>query len=196
MPRQPLREINIEVGRPVLCVARGQAGQRTAKVIHCQDRAFDQDQGAKAGGPTETLSPARNRQGYDAAGEKQPDDRVQKFDANEDCRLLGPGSILSSLELLNRMICDLSARARSSHLGGGILKFLFPDHRYRIADGLAECGRIIVIREAPRGLRHSSSEFFDLFCCTVTSHALWPSSRRGPGAGGNARRSRGARGCC
>ena len=80
-------------------------------MIQRQDHAFDQDQRTEARGPMETPTQGSNRQGHDATGEKEPDDRVQKFDANEDSRLLDAGFILISLDRVSRMICGLSTRS-------------------------------------------------------------------------------------
>ena len=77
---EPERQVDIEIGCAVLCVASGEGGQGAAEVVCCEDNAFDQHQGGEGGGPSEAAHDGCDWYSYDADDEEEPDCGVQEFD--------------------------------------------------------------------------------------------------------------------
>ena len=81
MPCQPLGQVDVEIVRALICVARGQIGQRTAPPIHHKDDALEQYDSSQRRGQHKLATGAGDGNPDDASDDEEPGHRVQELDS-------------------------------------------------------------------------------------------------------------------
>ena len=100
--RQPFRQINVEVIRPLIRMASGQIGERAAAIIQCQNQALEHYNPAQKPRHREVIRLGLDWNCHNAASKEHPDCRVQHLDSKQD-RWMVPEvcHVGASLEHLN-----------------------------------------------------------------------------------------------
>ena len=79
VPRQPLREVDVEISATIVCVLRGHAGQRTLPAIEDEDKGLQKHDAGHPGHQTVPICPAQYGYREDARRQKRPDYGVHCF---------------------------------------------------------------------------------------------------------------------
>ena len=83
MPRQPNRQVNVEVVRAIFSITTRQIGQRAAPPVPYEHRALHQHQPHQNPRPPKLLPRASNRNRHNAARKEDPNEGMDDLDAHQ-----------------------------------------------------------------------------------------------------------------
>jgi len=77
---QPYWQVDVKIGRSIRCVTCSEIGQGAVEMIDSQYCALDEHEDCQSRGQPEAAQHTCNRQGQDAAREKEPDYSMKEPD--------------------------------------------------------------------------------------------------------------------